>query len=222
MDILTHEFKGQKFYFQNTPTAQALINEIFSDNYEVLKNGIEFLPGDVILDLGACEGMFSVMLSKLFPKTRIIALEPVPSTYFILLKNIGLNGTTNIEPYNVGLGKGKGELFVSKDLSNTGGSSSLFTFDPESHIKVAVNLIPLDDVFDLYKIKRCKLLKMDIEGAEYDVLYGSTILPRVDFATMEIHANRRLDFQSRRPDALAVWVSHQTKLFHVDFCRMAE
>ncbi len=224
-DILTNEFQGQKFYFNNTPTAQVLVNEIFSDNYEIFKNKLEFSPGDVILDMGACEGMFSIMLAKLFPKARVIAFEPVPQTYFLMLKNIGLNGTVNIETYNIGLGK-KGqktaEIYISKDLSNTGGSSSLFTFNPESHIKETVGVISLDDVFDLYGIDRCHLLKMDIEGSEYDVLYGSSVLPRVDFATMEIHINHRLEFQSRRPDALAVWVAHQTKLLHVDFCRMAE
>ena len=224
-DILTREFHGQKFYFNNTPTALMLINEIFSDNYEVFKTNLEFSPGDVILDVGACEGMFSIMLAKLFPQTRIIALEPVPQTYFLMMRNIGLNGATNIEAFNIGLGK-KGqktaEIYISKDLSNTGGSSSLFTFNPESHTKETIGVISLDDAFDLYGIDRCHLLKMDIEGLEYDVLYGSSVLPKVDYMTMEIHHNQRLVFQSRRPDALAVWVSHQTKLLHVDFCRMAE
>lgn len=85
-----------------------------------------------------------------------------------------------------------------------------------------MGLISLDEVFDLYSIDRCRLLKMDIEGAEYEVLYPSTVLPRVDYMTIEVHLNHRLDFQSRRPDGLIVWCANQTKLIHADACRMAE
>jgi FkbM family methyltransferase len=223
--IITHEFRNQKFYFTPTPTAQALINEIFSDNYKVLEKGVEFRPGDVVLDLGACEGMFSIMMAKLFPMTRIIGLEPVPQTYFTFVRNIGLNGCTNIEPYNIGVGK-PGQhtttLHVAKNNANSGGSSSLFTFDPLGHDKVEVGLIDLDSAFDLYRIDRCRLMKIDIEGMEYDALYPSHILPRVDYLTAEYHQNAKLEYMSRRMDGLATWCARQVNLIHVDFCKMAE
>ena len=73
-----------------------------------------------------------------------------------------------------------------------------------------------------YKIDRCRILKIDIEGAEYDVLYPSTILPRVDFIVAEFHWNSRLDFQTRRPAGLITWCNNQCKVIHVDVIRMAE
>jgi FkbM family methyltransferase len=221
--ILTHEFYGQKFYFNDTPTAPFLIKEIFSDNYKVLEKGIEFRPGDIILDIGACEGMFSIMMAKLFPQTRVIALEPVSGTYFQMIRNKGLNGCTNIEAYNVGIGKpGQHTITLNVSKGYSGGSSSLCTFDPINHYQIEVGLISLDEAFELYKIDRCRLLKMDIEGAEFDALYPSTVLPRVDYMTAEFHRNQRLDFLARRADALAVWCMNKTGLFHVELCSMAE
>ena len=76
--MIEHDFRGHKFYFKETKDAPLLIQEIFADNYGVLAKGIEFRQGDVILDVGANEGLFSILMSKLYPQTRIIALEPVP------------------------------------------------------------------------------------------------------------------------------------------------
>lgn len=221
--IITHEFQSHKFYFNATRDAPALIQEIFADNYKVLEKNIEFNPGDIILDIGANEGMFSIMMAKLYPHARVIALEPVPRTYYQLVRNIGLNGCMNIDSYNIGVGKPGQKttmLNVSKDFS--GGSTSLCEYNPDHHDRIEVNLVSLDEAFGLYGIDRCRLAKIDAEGMEYEILYGATVLPRVDFMTMEIHNNHKLEFLGRRMDGLVTWVSNKTQLIHVDLCKMAE
>ena len=113
------------------------------------------------------------------------------------------------------------EMIVSKDFS--GGSTSWCTFNEEDHTKETVHLVTLDSIFERHHgIERCKLLKMDIEGMEYEALYATSILPRVDYMVAEFHMNRKLEFQGRRPDGLATWVKSQTNLIHMDVCRMAE
>jgi len=222
--IMELEFRGYRFYFAQTPSTQSLINETFGDNYKVLAavdGGLKFNDGDVMLDLGACEGVFSIMMAKLFPGLRVIALEPVPRTFNYLLKNIELNGV-RIEAKNIGVGtRGKRELVVSRDHS--GGSSGVCTFVPSDHLSVTVDLMPLEDVFEEFKIDRVKLLKIDIEGMEYEVLYNAEdILPRVDLFTGEFHMNNKLDFDGRRMDGLANWIANRTKLLCIQPCRMAE
>ncbi|RPH75522.1 hypothetical protein EHM76_01465, partial [bacterium] len=67
---MIHEFRGHKFHFNDTRDSPGLLQEIFSDNYLVLKKNIKFEKGDVILDLGANEGFFSIMMAKLYPQAR--------------------------------------------------------------------------------------------------------------------------------------------------------
>lgn len=207
--------------FLNTKTAPALVEEILADNYEVLKKGITFQPGDVILDLGANEGVFSILMARHFPETRILAYEPIPATYETLLRNIELNGCVNIEPFRLGVGRpGESQAVfnVSKDFS--GGSTSVCRFNPQDHYTVTAPLASLDDIFG--GIQRCRLLKVDIEGMEYDALYAFTKLNLVDYMAIEVHTNSLLDYQGRRADGLITWLGNQVELIHVDLCRMTE
>lgn len=226
--ILKFEYLDHVFSFIKTPTAPDLIKEIFADNYHILQavkdEKMSIRPGDVIVDAGACEGMFSVLMSHSFPEARILAYEPVPSTYYNLVNNLELNGCKNVKAFNLGLGpnfKQRIEMITNKD-GQTGGSTALCTFNPEAHIKVEVGIIPLDAVFELNGIRRIRLLKMDIEGMEYDVLYSSQCLNSVDFFVGEFHINQRLEFESRRLDGLTNWVCNQTKCIFIQGCKMAE
>ncbi len=221
-EIITHKFQNHTFYFHSTPDLPALLPEIFSDNYKVLEAKIEFRPHDIILDLGANEGLFSILMAKLFPFTHIVSLEPVPRTFYQMVRNIGLNGSTNISPYNVGVGKEAGtvNINVSKDFS--GGSSSMCIYVPSDHIRNEVQVLSLADIFNLWLPDRCRLLKCDIEGAEYDSLYNSPVITRIDYFTGEFHINHQIEALGYRPDALANWLSVRTKLLYLDICQMAE
>jgi len=221
--MLKHEFRGHKFYFKPTKTAPQLISEIFSDNYNVFKSNIEFKKGDVIIDAGANEGMFSIMMSKCFPECRIISFEPVPMTFQTLNENIELNKCKNIETSRYGIGRPdqtSETLNVSKDFS--GGSTSKCRFNPEHHYQVTINLLDLKSIFTLFDIGRCRLLKMDIEGMEYEALYYSDVLPLVDYFTAELHTNLNLEVEGRRMIGLASWVSDRTKVINLTVCNMAE
>jgi FkbM family methyltransferase len=220
--IVEYKFQDHTFYFHSTPDIPALIPEIFGDNYHVLESKIDFRPHDIILDLGANEGVFSILMAKLFPFTHIISLEPVPRTFYQMVRNIGLNGITNISPYNIGVGKEAGTVTmnISKDFS--GGSSSLCTFVPTDHIQETVKIMSLSDIFQLFIPDRCRLLKIDCEGMEYDALYNSPVISRIDHLTGEFHINHLIEAGGYRPDALANWVSARTKILYLDICHMAE
>jgi FkbM family methyltransferase len=221
--MIEHEFGGVKFYFEETFMAKDLITEIFSDNYKVLQSKLVFGKGDTILDVGACEGMFSILMAKCFPEARIISLEPVPRTYATLLRNIELNGV-NIEPHNIGLGKinGKVQIFFGKK-GDSGGSSSFMTFNPKWHEKAECDIITLDEAFQRFNIDKVKLMKCDTEGAEYDILYnGEESLKKVEYYVGEQHINARLDYDGRRIDGLANWLSNRVKILCIESCRMAD
>ncbi len=60
----------------------------------------------------------------------------------------------------------------------------------------------LDEIFDDNKIVRCKLLKIDCEGAEYEILPNARALSRVDYLSGEFHMNGPLRERGCSVDAL--------------------
>ena len=225
-NLISTTYNNILFQFTNTPTSPQLIHEIFTDNYKIFSRGLQFQPDDIILDIGANEGMFSIMMAKLFPFTRIIALEPVQKTFFTMIKNIGLNNITNIHPYNLGVGgrSNKSEIIYC-DKVYSGGSSMVVTPNFEAQDIVNIEVVAFDDIFDIRKfpeINRVKLLKMDIEGAEYETLYNSTCLPRIDNMVAEFHINTRLESMGYDINELATWVGSKTNLVYFEKMRMAD
>ena len=222
MDALKLEYRGKEFMFYDTPTAKILIQEIFSDCYKVLEREITFSPGDVVLDIGACEGMFSIWLAKLFPEIKIIAVEPVPRTFYQMLRNIGINGVTNIETVQAAVGPTMGRITmnVSKDFS--GGSSSIIKFVESDMVQVESDMITLEFLFERFRIERARLMKIDIEGAEYEVLTNTSILKNIDYVVAEFHANQGLINSMKDMRELACLVGSQTKLTFFQPCVMCE
>lgn len=226
MQLTTVKFRDIEFKFVTTPSTRDIINEVFSDNYTIFEKELEFKPGDIILDLGANEGIFSIMMAKVFPGIKIMAYEPVPRTFATLMKNIELNNlqlVNDIAPFNIGIGKDENNTFdmtVSKDHS--GGSTAWCTFNPDHHISTKVIIKTLDSILSL--IPKVRLLKIDIEGMEYEALYPCTLLDRVDMIVGEFHINNKLKNVSPQydPHELATYLGDKGKLVYYDKVHMAE
>jgi FkbM family methyltransferase len=212
---------GKTYYFNDTPTIGLLVDEIFNDNYRIFAMKLELRPGDIVLDIGANEGVFSIMLAKLYPDIRVVAVEPVQRTFFQLMRNIGLNGVTNIETLNVGVGaeRGQVDMIVSNEMSG-GSSAAQRELHPEHEHVEKVDIVTLDSILSRYE--RVRLLKMDIEGMEYEALYPSNELSRVDNFVGELHINKSLHEQGRDMEQLAAFIGGRTYLLYFNRCRMAD
>ena len=221
--IIKKEFHGKTFYFFNTPTIEALVNEIFSDNYHILQSKVEIYPGDVILDLGANEGVFSILMAGLFPSARIIALEPVGRTYKQLLANISINhiNPASIQTYQLGIGGSARDEHITIDNVHSGGSSIYMTPYPASHVET-IHLTTLGKLFKTHAINRCKILKIDVEGMEHETLLNTSVLPKVDHVVAEIHINKRLQSAGYSIEKLVSHIQSQTNLLHYEKCYMSE
>ncbi len=119
--------------------------------------------GNIVFDVGAHMGSFSVYAAS--KGATVYAFEPEDRNYEFLLRNIRLNKLEkNIIPFKLGIYKFNGNipLFVSE--SNFGGHSIIGEHNPKE-IKVTT----LSDICQKLNIDRINLLKIDIEGAEYDI-----------------------------------------------------
>ncbi|MBE3128584.1 MAG: FkbM family methyltransferase [Actinobacteria bacterium] len=120
------------------------------------------------IDVGANIGKFSVIVAKnLYGK--VYAIEPHPQTFDILRKNIKLNNLKNVEAINFACSSKKGDIDLYIDERGTLGHSIKADSKSVGKRKIKVKAICLDDL----EIDNVKLIKIDVEGAESDVLKGA-------------------------------------------------
>lgn len=159
---------------QDTEHTIGLIQSELS-TYKSIFN-VDFKPDDVILDLGANLGIISILLSKKFPFTKIYSFEASIINYNNLVKNINDNRCTNITAFNLAVWSKSDEILEIPTSPTNSGGSSIF-YKPEFYQKYPVSkvkTISLPDIFSQNDIKSCKLMKIDVEGSEYEIFKNLT------------------------------------------------
>ena len=160
---------------------------------------IHFKEGDVVIDVGGNIGMISIFLAKKFPFLKIYAFEPVKENFENFKRNMKLNGISedSIIVYNLAVTKDGRDVEMSVNAGNSGASSiSEWQLVPEKKSLVLENVpsCTLKDIFIQNNITSCKLLKMDCEGSEYEILYNTDeeFLRRCENLRAEFHENATL------------------------------
>lgn len=128
-------------------------------------------PGDTAIDIGANLGVFTLVMSKsVGPTGRVLAFEPQPSIFDLLQQNLALNKAANVEPHMRALSSRVGEAFIEvSDLAVEKNMGNAVLRAQASDSNIPVTTVRLDD----WQISSCRLIKIDVEGHEADVLNGS-------------------------------------------------
>lgn len=146
---------------------------------------------DTVIDVGANIGAFSVYAAKLVARGRVIAFEPASDNFELLSRNAALNGLANLTPVRAAVAGKTGTLTLFR-ASGSGAHSTTAGRLAVTTGTETVEALSLADVFQRYGIERCNLLKLNCEGAEFEILYGApdAILERIDRIAMEYHATQ--------------------------------
>ena len=126
--------------------------------------------GDVFLDLGAHIGKYSCVAAGLVgDEGRVIAIEPHSGNFKALMRNLELNKIKNVVALNLAAYDHDGvvELFEG---ANSSGRSSIKLNDGVG--SEAVQARALDNVPEVAGLKRVDLVKVDVEGSEYEAIAG--------------------------------------------------
>jgi len=155
---------------------------------------------DTVIDIGANIGAFAVYAAKQASRGRVLAFEPASDNYELLARNAALNRLSNLTPVRAAVAGQTGSLTLYR-ASGSGAHSTM-----AGHLSVttgteSVEALSLDDVFRRYRIDRCDLLKLNCEGAEFEILYSApdAVLARIDRIAMEYHAT---ESKRQKADAL--------------------
>lgn len=161
------------------PADLATVGEVLVDDlYEV--PGVD--DARVIVDLGSHIGTSIVFFRQRHPAAEIHGFEPDPDSFARLQANVGALEGVTIDSRAVAAGPGEA-LFNSVPNSL---ASSLITHDGGGHA-VAVRTVGLDGIVEELRLDCIDLLKLDVEGAEYDVLANATRLGIVRAIAGELH-----------------------------------
>jgi FkbM family methyltransferase len=146
---------------------------------KLIRNNLK--RGDIFVDIGANIGYYTVLAAHLVgSEGKVVAIEPVPETVKVLRINCNLNHLSNVEILPTALWSHECAMpiYFSKGAF---GMASLIELGEDS---ILTKAIPLDSVSQSWRT--IKMLKIDAEGAEYQILRGSyETLKKVDCVILE-------------------------------------
>jgi FkbM family methyltransferase len=211
------EFRLRRFIYargHRNPIVKALARQAWKNwsafenqDFRLTRNGETWLAArignwftvsssGVYVDVGANMGEWSDHLSADCPFARVHAIEIAPSTYEGLRSTIGTR--PNVTLHNVGFADKAGEmtLYLNRSSETTG----LYHHPAEAKVEsVTAQVVRGDDFLDAQSIAHVHFMKIDVEGAEFDVLAGlekSLASGRIDVIQFEYGifniASRRL------------------------------
>jgi len=132
--------------------------------------------GDTVVDAGAFIGTHTIPFARVVGSTgTVFSFEPTLESFYCLSGNIVLNNLYKVKAFNLALGSKKQKIEIPEptisQITNFGASGNLGRLDMQVPIE---NVRKVDAItLDSLKIKECKLLKIDAEHMELDVLKGA-------------------------------------------------
>lgn len=129
-------------------------------------------PGDVMVDVGACHGIYTVLgAARVGRSGTVVALEPARESFRVLQRNVALNKLTNVIAICAAAAESNGVATLYHDPDSSRNSLGRTRGQPED--SELVDTTTIDSLFMSHSITRLDLLKIDAEGAEAKVLGGA-------------------------------------------------
>ncbi len=181
-----------------TRTELDILEEIGLEDEYLLADAI---PAETIVDLGASVGLATLRLLSSHPNARVVAVEADPVLIPRLRENVSGLPVTVV---HAAIAAGAGERqFYRSDMDSWGNSLEKTS---SRQTPVTVPTVSLAELLDANDIDDVDLLKLDIEGAEWEVFDGP-VDPRVAAIVGEVHGREEktpASFINRLRDSMAV------------------
>jgi len=164
--------------------------EIFMDECYVGPPGLPKQEGATVIDIGANAGFFTLFAAARLKNPRVAAYEPVPANFRQLERNRELNPGCRIRTFQAAVAGNRGEIALAFDPNDAFTTDASMYKDASPGVQaIRVPCVTIADAFSENGFGCCDLLKLDCEGAEYDILYGCPpeILSAVGRIAMEVH-----------------------------------
>lgn len=169
------------------PKGSALDRQLLLGGFESSETkfvGRFLRSGMTVLDIGAHHGFYTLLASKLIgPKGRVLAFEPSERERKRLARHVALNRCSNvqIEPLALGSCTSQADLYLVDGTEDYCNSLRPPVVEAKTH-KIRVDVTSLDEFRSRAGVQTIDFVKLDVEGAELEVLKGArsllTAIPR--------------------------------------------
>jgi FkbM family methyltransferase len=146
----------------------------------VIERHVRLERGDVLIDVGANIGWYSLVLDRLAAAdTDIYAFEPDPGNFELLVQNVAMNNASRVRPVPYALADQPGTRTLYLYAQKNRGRHSMLPINDGARIEIEA--VTLDDFWQQQNLadRRPGFIKMDVEGYELFALRGArTVLQR--------------------------------------------
>ncbi|EKD94499.1 MAG: methyltransferase FkbM family [uncultured bacterium] len=164
-------------YFYYDKYGIAFLQSVFTENIYLTKY---IKPESIVIDIGAHVGEFNIFCKNILKTSRVLSIEPLSESYRLLIKNI------DSKAFNYAISTHKTPTLYTPDTTIM---SSVLKGDSKKE-EVCTG-IGLDDIKEVKTLKKVNLLKIDTEGAEYNILLtAKKTLLKTEFLFIEASIQR--------------------------------
>jgi FkbM family methyltransferase len=145
---------------------------------------------DTFVDVGGNEGYFSVVASSLTSNGNVYCIEPQTRLQKVIRENLRLNNFLHAQLHHLAFSSSEGNSFLYLRPTTISGASSQFPHWRFGSQRETIVTVTMDSFFRENLIDRVRLLKMDCEGAEGEIVNGAQVTLQkhvIDFIALEYH-----------------------------------
>ncbi len=171
----------QEFRFLHCDLEQYIFRELFVAG--VFEADVEWIlnrmlqPGDYVLDIGACFGYHTVTAAhRVGPAGCVCAVEPQSEMFALLQQNVVANSCGNVQMDCMAFSDHSGTLQLHRFAGLDCGHTSIATLDRTDYRTLECPAQTVDAYAEAHGIEGFALAKLDVEGAELQILQGAARL----------------------------------------------
>jgi FkbM family methyltransferase len=176
--------EGTSFFVVTLMDAWILKETVLDRQYE--QASVPLQPDWVVVDIGAALGDYSVWAARQLKQGRVIAIEPFPQSIQLIRANLAANQIKNVTVLEAAVDSRAGQTVLQLV---TGQAVQHSTAAGNGSGSVTVSTVTLASILQQVPEGRIDYLKIDCEGAEYDILFDTPndALQKVERICMEVH-----------------------------------
>lgn len=158
------------------------------DEFSSLKYAYPASKKGLILDAGGYIGTSAICLAKMYPEATVVTIEPSSENFELLKMNIV--GKDNIYAENAALAPRETDKHITLRNRGTGHWGFTIVENPNGK-KISeaeiVTTVTINDILSKYGFTEILILKMDIEGGEYELFKDPQWLQKTNILVVELH-----------------------------------